>query len=104
MLQQDESQIWQLVSANGTLFGTLTLERHNMPWYDCHFVSAVSFEQVAVLFAAERRLLDADDMDAWAAAYEKIDALELELHPAEGGSTIKDFLLHIHGQKAWFRY
>jgi hypothetical protein len=55
------------------------------------------------MFDRERELLDADRMDEWQKAYDKL-AAGLRLEPADGREPITEFLLHIEGRQAWWRY
>ncbi len=68
----------------------------------CKFEPAASFAELKPLFDDELRLLNRDDMRAWEEAYEKIRALKLQL--VNGENEIGEFLLHIDGDEAWFRY
>jgi hypothetical protein len=92
--------------------GVLTLYDLDQPWFYCHFEPEPAFEQVRPLFAAEQELLNDDsgtdfdedaDEDAWVRAYQDIQRLGLLLIP-DVGEVIDDFLLHIDGTEAWFRY
>jgi hypothetical protein len=55
------------------------------------------------MFDHERELLDADRMDEWQEAYDEL-AEGLRLEPLDGREPITEFLLHIDGQQAWWRY
>jgi hypothetical protein len=86
------------------VLGLLTTQGSDMPWLLGMFEPTPAFEEVQDLFQEELRLLDADDMDAWAKVWNKIAEPGLRLEPTDGGEPIADFLVHIRGQKAWWRY
>ena len=86
-----------------TLLGTLTRTGGDMPWWEGTFEAASGFRTVRSMFDRERELLDADRMDEWQEAYDKLaDGLRLE--PTDGDEPITEVLLHIDGQQAWWRY
>ena len=75
-----------------------------MPWTECRFTPTPAFTRVAALFAAELEFLNRDEMEAWEAAYDRVARLGLELRPADGGEPIREFILHVDGEQAWFRH
>src|SRR5687768_1632440 len=93
---------WTLVAPDKTVFGRLTLhdDGADMFWHDGTFAPSPAFDAIAPLFRETGRLLERDEMDAFELAYERIVALGLELHPAGGGLPIREFLLHIDGERA----
>lgn len=91
------------VVRNGMLLGTLTRTGSDMPWWEGEFDPAPGFESIRPLFDQERGLLDADDMDAWGAAWEEL-SVGLVLEPTDGREPITEFLLHIDGRQASWRY
>ena len=93
-----------LLKRGGTTLGTLRPYNTDFPWINCKFDPTQGFDEIKPLFEEELRLLDAEDFTAFEEAYEKIRALGLSLVPVDGGQIIKDFLLHISGDEAWFRY
>jgi hypothetical protein len=96
------SESWQLMWDGETL-GVLTFEHTDQPFFLCHFRSTEAFSRVSLLFAAELQSLNAGAMDRWEQDYRKIESLGLRLVPADGSWPIDKFLLHIDGDKAWFR-
>jgi hypothetical protein len=89
-----------------TLLGVLHVVGSEFPWTRCTFDATPDFEQVRPLFEDELAVLETKDMEAWAASYNKIVALKLQLVDAATGSEVGDgdFLLHIRGDEAWLRY
>jgi len=99
---------WRLVQGE-TLLGTLAAKDVDQPFYRTTFEPTSAFEPLRPLFDEELRLMDAIDPDredwtAWGAAYSRIERLGLRLEPLDGGDPITEFLLHVSGRDAWFRY
>ena len=86
------------------LLGALTHTDDDFPWHNGTFEPAPEFEEVRPLFERELALLNADRMDEWEAAWGAIASLGLRLVPASAGADIDEFLLHIDGAQAWWRY
>lgn len=86
------------------LLGALTHTDDDFPWHNGTFEPTPEFEEVRPLFERELALLNADRMDEWESAWESIAALGLRLVPARAGADIDEFLLHIDGSQAWWRY
>ena len=95
---------WTLVAPDGTVLGRLEAVDDDMPWYECRFTPTAAFDRVAPLFAEELALLNREsDMEAWQHAYDRIVALALELRPEGAGAPVRKFILHVNGDRAWFR-
>ena len=86
------------------LLGVLHRYDSDCPWLKCSFEAAADFSQVKQLFDDELVLLEADQMEQWQIAYERINALGLKLIDIETKEEIGEFLLHIQGTEAWVRY
>ncbi len=86
------------------VLGTLKPYECDMPWVNCKFEPTTDFAPFKPLFDTELRLLDTAADDDWAEAYDKIADLDLRLVPVDGGAAIKEFLLHVQDDEAWFRY
>jgi hypothetical protein len=86
------------------LLGVLHQYDLDQPWFTCKFEPTAGFSQVRHLFQEELELLESDQMDEWQIAYERIHALGLKLIDIQSHKEIDDFLLHIQGTEAWFRY
>jgi len=97
------SQSWTLKLGNEIL-GALTDGSLNMPFTFCRFVASAPFSKYQSLFAKELELINSDQMALWEQVYSEINALGLALEPTDGTSgLISEFILHIDGNKAWFR-
>ena len=89
------------------LLGTITGLTPDQPFFGGTFTPTPPFEDVRALFQEELHLLNrsGDDFDvaAWENAYQRILDLGLRL-VFDDGSEVTDFLLHVDGSHAWFRY
>ncbi len=87
------------------VLGVLAVRDLDFPWINCAFEPTPAFAEVQPLFEAEAAI-GPDDEDAWIAAYEAIMALNLRLIDAVNGDDLGEgeFLLHIDGDQAQFRY
>jgi hypothetical protein len=86
-----------------TFLGTVTQTGTDMPFFEGTFEPAPGFRSVRRMFDRERQLLDADRMDEWQEAYDKL-AVGLRMEPTNGREPITELLLHIDGRLAWWRY
>jgi len=87
------------------VLGVLTETDLNMPFVNCEFVANSSFSFYQAKFAEELILLNSDQMNEWERAYSEINALGLTLTSNNPVSeSIAEFILHIDGDKAWFRH
>ncbi len=99
---------WLLKKEN-TIFGQLTLEEVDQPWFMCSFKRDPAFTQIAPLFELVQKQLNAPKIhfpenSSWDNIYEEIEKLGLVLVAmAPEEDTFDEFLLHIQGDKAWFR-
>ncbi len=89
--------------------GTLEIVGIDQPWFMCKFEATPAFEPFRPLFDEELKLLEQerdDDKDwaDWETAYSRIDELGLCIGALDGGNDITEFLLHIKGEEARFRY
>lgn len=98
----EPGQVWQLLR-DDELLADLVVTGVGFPWLNARLRPAAGFEQVRPLFEDEIRRLDLlDDPDRWEAAYRRIrDAVTLR---APDGRAVSEFLLHIDGNHAWWRW
>ncbi|GIH23934.1 hypothetical protein Aph01nite_22440 [Acrocarpospora phusangensis] len=97
-------QVWQLRRGE-EIVGDIHVNDNDFPWLSGRFVAHPGYAAVEPLFDQELALIEADgdlDYEAWDAVYERISA-QLELITPDGPPAA-DFLLHISGQHAWFRW
>jgi hypothetical protein len=93
-----------LLKRDKELLGVLHCYDLDMPWFKCRFEAAAGFSEVKQLFDEELEFLNTDEMDQWQIAYERINALSLKLINVQTNEEIIEFVLHVQGTEACFRY
>lgn len=88
----------------GVDLGTLVLARVDQPWFVCSFGATSDWEASRPTVQAWTRAVDEGDEDEMICALEAVDALGLSLVPVTDAETIGDFLIHVEGRTARFRY
>ena len=98
---QDET--WKLHRGD-ELLADLVVTDGDFPWLYARVRPHDGFEDVRPLFAEELRLLDdiENDSAAWETAYDAIRAIIILRYPA--GGEVPEFLLHVDGDEAWWRW
>ena len=87
------------------LLGTLTVYKTDFPWIFCHFEPTSEFDSVQPLFDKELQLVNSEvDWEEWDKTYQTLSDLNLRIIDTITKEEIKEFLLHIDGTEAWFRY
>ncbi|MYZ39652.1 hypothetical protein [Streptomyces sp. MnatMP-M17] len=97
-------EVWRVVAReDGRTVGHITIEVADFPWLSGRFTPGPAFESVRPLFDHELALLDRIDEDqaAWEASYDAVERA-VSLHSPTG--PVAEFLLHIKGDRAWFRW
>jgi hypothetical protein len=92
-----------------TLLGVLHVSELDFPWLMCRFEPTPAFEEIRPLFEQELKLSNSEDWQeedsqAWEDIYQRIMDLGIRLDDVNGSETIGEFLLHVEGDHAWFRY
>lgn len=94
-------EVWRLVRG-GELLGEIVIESADFPWLSGRFVPRAAFAEVKPLFDEELALAESDaDDDGWERIYHRITG-SLSLLSPHG--PVPEFLLHIQGDRAWFRW
>ncbi|OEJ35535.1 hypothetical protein [Streptomyces subrutilus] len=92
---------WRLMR-RGALLGTITITEADFPWLRGRFTPEPAFAEVRPWFEAVLALLEAEVHDErFDAAYEPIPQALALVSP---NGPVADFLLHIDGEEAWFRW
>jgi hypothetical protein len=99
----DDAQVWQLVDAEG-LLAELVVTDGDFPWLNAEVRPTDRFERLRPLFEEELRQVDHLDGDSasWEAAYHQVRHAVRLLAP--DGRAVPEFLLHIDGLDAWWRW
>lgn len=89
---------------DGRLLARLVVTFLDFPWLNARVAAGDGFAEVRPLFDTELRLLyDAEDqVDSWERAYHALRAAVALRCP--DGQDIPEFLLHIEGDEAWWRW
>lgn len=96
-----DGEIWHVRRGTDSV-GEILIEEADFPWLSGRFTAGPAFAEVAGLFARELTLAESDDAwDEWEAAYDEIRR-HLSLFSPDG--PVPEFLLHISGNHAWFRW
>jgi hypothetical protein len=99
----DDAQAWQFVDGQG-LIAELVVTDGDFPWLYAEVRATERFERVRPLFEEELHWLERLDEDSagWEAAYDRIRQAVRLLAP--DGRPVPEFLLHIDGHDAWWRW
>ncbi|MEW1722238.1 hypothetical protein [Streptomyces sp. NPDC093109] len=83
--------------------GEILIDDADFPWLRGLFTPGPGFAPLKPLFNREVALLGRinEEPDAWAAACEEIERSVVLAAPA---GPVAEFLLHISGDRAWFRW
>ncbi|CAB4864670.1 unannotated protein [freshwater metagenome] len=89
------------------VLGTIEIRGGDFPWLSGEWVPTVWFDDVRALFERELELVEGPEFDGkiddWEDAYREIWRQGVRLHRPEG-TAVPEFLLHIRGDEAWFRW
>jgi hypothetical protein len=98
-----DGDIWH-VDSGDVRVGEILIDDADFPWLSGRFTPGPGYDGVRDLFARELALLELDHeehWEAWEAAYDEISR-RVSLTSPDG--PVPDFLLHIEGDRAWFRW
>jgi hypothetical protein len=87
-----------------TILGTLEDDGSDFPWFYCIFKATEAYQDIKPLFDRELELIEMEDWEQFEQIYQQIRDLGLCLVEKDGETVVTDFLLHIEGDSAWFRY
>lgn len=99
----ESGSVWRLVRSDEIL-ADLVVTGGDFPWLNAQVQPAPGFEEVRPLFEEELGRLDRvdDDSGPWEAAYRRIRQAVCLVAP--DGRPMPEFLLHIDGDHAWWRW
>ncbi|MDX3382689.1 hypothetical protein PV682_14600 [Streptomyces niveiscabiei] len=95
-----DGEIWRL-RCGGEEVGTVTIDDADFPWLSGRFAPGPGYAAVEPLFTRELALLGEGWAEEWESAYDEI-ASRVSLSSPDG--PVPEFLLHIEGERAWFRW
>jgi hypothetical protein len=99
----EDDRVWQLMRGD-ELLAELVVTGTDFPWLTGTLRPTSGFEEVRPLFQDELFRLDHldDEPGTWEAAYRRIRQAMRLLAP--DGRPVPEFLLHIDGGNAWWRW
>ncbi|MFJ3778812.1 hypothetical protein ACIPX0_44805 [Streptomyces sp. NPDC090075] len=95
-----EGGVWQVRGGREPV-GEIVIDEADFPWLSGGFTPGPGFAAVRDLFARELLLAEAEDWTAWEEVHDEIRR-QLSLIAPDG--PVPEFLLHIEGDRAWFRW
>ncbi|MFJ1592159.1 hypothetical protein ACIOD0_18170 [Kitasatospora albolonga] len=103
------STIWRL-RRGAELVGEIAVDGGDFPWLHGRFLPGPAFDPaVRQLFDRELALLERleedesdESAEAWERAYDEVTRTLALVGPE--GAAVAEFLLHIRGDRAWFRW
>jgi hypothetical protein len=93
-------EIWQLVRQSEVI-GEIAVDKADFPWRHGRFTPSPAFADVKPWFDEALALIEAEEYERFEDAYDQI-AARLSLVGPTGPAA--EFLLHIEGDRAWFRW
>jgi hypothetical protein len=97
----NEGQVWTLHDADGAV-ATITTAQTDFPWLEAKFLEQPGFEGYRSLFDLK---LAATEREDWAEAEKLYLAIRAKLRLTDPvGIDVPEFLLHVRGEEAWFRF
>lgn len=99
----EAERVWQLVRGD-ELLAELVVTGGDCPWLNAEVRPAAGFAEVRPLFDDELRRLELldEEPEQWEAAYRRIREVVRLMAP--DGRPVPEFLLHIEGADAWWRW
>jgi len=95
-----EGQTWRL-ERDQQLLGEILIDDADFPWLSGRFVPEPAFAEVEPWFVELLALVETEEHERFDGAYDRI-ARALTLVSPSG--PVAEFLLHIEGDQAWFRW
>ncbi|AZQ32448.1 hypothetical protein EJ357_02485 [Streptomyces cyaneochromogenes] len=98
-----EGEVWHVRGGDGPV-GEILIDDADFPWLSGRFTPGPGYAAVRDLFARELALLERDldeGRGEWEAVYDEIRR-GVSLSSPEG--PVAEFLLHVDGYRAWFRW
>ncbi|GHI01856.1 hypothetical protein AQI88_16950 [Streptomyces cellostaticus] len=95
-----DGEVWR-VRAGKDPVGEILIDEADFPWLSGRFTAGPGFAAVRDLFARELALMEEESWEDWESAYDEIRR-RVEMSSPDG--PVPEFLLHIEGERAWFRW
>jgi hypothetical protein len=98
-----EAEVWH-VHSGGEPAGEILIDDADFPWLSGRFTAGPAFGAVRGLFARELALAERDDAADWEEWETVYDEIRRRVTLASPDGPVAEFLLHIEGERAWFRW
>ncbi|MFJ9821263.1 hypothetical protein ACIRU3_39605 [Streptomyces sp. NPDC101151] len=95
--------VWR-VCAGAEPVGEILIDDADFPWLSGGFTAGPGFTAVQDLFARELALMDRDDEKGWEEWESLYDEIRRRVSLSSPDGPVPEFLLHIEGDRAWFRW
>ncbi|NEB03638.1 hypothetical protein [Streptomyces sp. SID13726] len=100
-------EVWQVRGGDGPV-GEILIDDADFPWLSGRFTAGPGYESVRELFVRELALMEPlmtqDDEEGWRRWEAAYDEIERRVTLVAPGGPVPEFLLHIEGDRAWFRW
>ncbi|GAB3118253.1 hypothetical protein GCM10027160_30010 [Streptomyces calidiresistens] len=96
-------ETWRMVGEREPV-GEILIEDADFPWLAGRFTPGPGFAAVRPLFERELALTEADHEEGWAEWERVRDEIERRVTLWSPSGPVAGFLLHIDGERAWFRW
>ncbi|MFA3878225.1 hypothetical protein ABS735_32010 [Streptomyces sp. MMCC 100] len=88
----------------GAEIGEILIEDADFPWLSGRFRAGPAYGAVQDLFARELALAERGDAEHWAEWETAYAEIERRVRLVSPDGPVAEFLLHIKGDRAWFRW
>ncbi len=104
-----EGEIWQVRGREAgdggeVRIGEIRIDDSDFPWLSGWFTPGPAYPAVRELFARELALAERDDADHWKRWEAVYAEIERRVRLVSPDGPVAEFLLHIEGDRAWFRW
>ncbi|MFI5798509.1 hypothetical protein [Streptomyces sp. NPDC051677] len=97
-----DGEVWCVHGAHGREdVGEIVVDEADFPWLSGHFTAGPGYDAVEPLFTRELALMEEEDWQEWEAVAVEIRRRVSMTSPR---GPVPEFLLHIEGDRAWFRW
>ncbi|MFB7914797.1 hypothetical protein [Streptomyces sp. NPDC056061] len=93
-----------LVRREQELVGEISVDETDFPWLSGRFAPGPAFAVVQPLFARDLELMEFNDDEHWDEWEKVYDEIRQAVSLTSPSGPVPEFLLHIDGDRAWFRW
>ncbi|GAA3983621.1 MULTISPECIES: hypothetical protein [Streptomyces] len=98
-----DGEVWRVHSGDEAV-GEILIDDADFPWLEGRFTAGPAYGAVQELFARELALAKRDDEDHWKEWETVHDEIRRRVSLSSPDGPVPEFLLHIEGERAWFRW